>query len=90
MPILAATRRAIGKGSEGYVFAQWHPDTLSKRFHALALQCGIFAQLHDLRHSVATYMLMSNIDIRTVQEILGHASISTTMIYTHVVSEKTR
>jgi len=86
VPLLDATKGAIGHGN-GYVFARWHPDTLTKQFHALALGCGITARLHDLRHSAATYMLMSDIDIRTVQEILGHASISTTMLYTHVVSD---
>jgi site-specific recombinase XerD len=71
----------------GKIFIQYHPDTLSKKFHAYALSCGIKARLHDLRHSAATYMLKSGIDIRVVKEILGHAQISTTMIYTHVLDE---
>jgi site-specific recombinase XerD len=71
----------------GKVFNQYHPDTISKKFHAYALSCGIKARLHDLRHSAATYMLKSGIDIRIVQAILGHAQISTTMIYTHVLDE---
>ncbi|MFA5322816.1 MAG: tyrosine-type recombinase/integrase [Smithella sp.] len=43
------------------------------------------ARLHDLRHSAATYMLASGIDIRDVQSILGHAQISTTTIYADVL-----
>ncbi|WP_156896366.1 tyrosine recombinase XerC [Aestuariibacter salexigens] len=84
-------RNTLLKGEQNALFISQHGNRLSNRQVANRLQRWTSEQAlsqqvnpHKLRHSYATHMLESSGDLRAVQELLGHANLSTTQVYTHL------
>ena len=67
-----------------------NPRTIQIRLKKYAKECGLDAKKitpHKLRHGYASYLLKKGIDIRIIQILLGHESIATTQVYTHIIAE---
>lgn len=85
---LSAMKKVVGERTDGRVF-QSSPRAVQSMVHDIGYR-ALDRQItpHTIRHGFATRMLGKGVDIRIIQEFLGHASISTTMMYTHITNKQ--
>ncbi|MBQ9239295.1 MAG: tyrosine recombinase [Treponema sp.] len=93
---ITVARPQLAKNKTGAsLFVNYRGEPLSrkgiwKRFQELEAMSGVQAKVHTLRHSFATHLLAGGADLRSVQELLGHADLATTQIYTHIDDRQLR
>ncbi|TBV04483.1 integron integrase [Stutzerimonas kirkiae] len=86
--VFPSVNRSCDPRGQGIFRHHLHEKTIQRAVREAARRAGLLkhATPHSLRHSFATHLLEAGQDIRTVQELLGHSDVKTTMIYTHVLN----
>ena len=85
--LFPASRPCLDPATGRQVLHHLHESVVQKAVRAAGQEAGLAKRVtcHTLRHSFATHLLETGTDIRTIQALLGHRDVRTTMIYTHIV-----
>ena len=93
VPLSPAAQEAVealsGKDS-GYLLDRVHPTSLTRAFLKAAQRAGVGGHLHCLRHTFCSHLVMGSVDLRTVQILAGHSSITVTERYAHLSPDHLR
>jgi site-specific recombinase XerD len=89
-PVFVSNSNRSKKDIVGDEGRRLQPQAIERIVRMLTVKAGILKKVtpHTLRHTFATELLRNGADIRSVQEMLGHASITTTQIYTHLTNKR--
>jgi integrase len=79
-----ALRAARGEDDHAYLLPRIAPRSLSRAYDKAIAKAGLPGSLHTLRHTFISHIVMAGVDLPTVQKMAGHASISTTLKYSHL------
>ena len=89
--LMAVLERLKHFSQVGKLFPRWSPNWVTHKFKHYARKAGLpDIRLHDLRHTFATHLVAEGVPLKVLQELLGHQSLTSTLVYAHAMEETKR